>query len=110
MKKELEIGERVRVYGALHDYGGKLTKGTNHDGIIATVVGRSHRFNIKCEDESGAEFWCSEKQCRRLKPKKRREFWIGVMAVNPTIRHVFNRPEEADKNAYCSLIHVREVK
>jgi hypothetical protein len=114
VKRQLQVGDRVRVYG----HSAML------DGQIATVTNASspfvkgYIFVVKDDGEPG-EFELHPKQCRRLVKKKRREWWITRGACGDPMCtckdceiETLHTSEQikTDGKYVKEIIHVREVK
>lgn len=104
MKKPFVIGERVRCFGvtekdSIHRYmDGKILDTSSNNGFL--LVNISWFGSIKVH----------EKQCRRLVPKKRREFWIVSnqtldVRSEPNLVYIRFTPPKDPEN----WVHVREI-
>lgn len=100
--KNPKVGEKVRVYYSEGCMEGKITKVANNA--------------IKLADDTGTLGWYHRRQCVRLVPKKRMEFWIprswngenlGLLRDKGNAWLEVVPPDYDDKARY---IHVREVK
>lgn len=102
MKEPLKVGDRVRVFDSEFD----------HWGIITTITDRdpnTGRYRIEVRDRI---YWVHSKQCRRLKPKKRREWFIPLTADGDVIAYnctsVYTKiPQHLSE---CNWVRVREVR
>lgn len=82
MKKPFQVGDRVAVYGLMERYATPGAINTvscrtactveNMDGLLAGVILVKHE---------GCTYMVNPKQCRRLRPKKRRRVWVSEANV-----------------------------
>ena len=94
--KNPKVGEKVRAYFGSSSVKGEVTS-VSKDLLAVT-------------DEDDAVYWFDRRQCVRLVPKKRRDFWI--VARNNSAWLVFGSAIDAEESAWLNdeIIHVREVK
>jgi hypothetical protein len=103
---KLQVGDRVRVYhGHLPRKG--VVKAIDGDGVVVVVDDKSNF----------ADGWFHYKQCRRLKPKKKRRVWVaswvfennvGAEEFVRTCRPIFS--ERRDYKDWVECIEVRKPK
>lgn len=99
--KPFSVGERVRVYHRNSVFNGKIDsiKPTGEVRVIEDGFYSVH-------DESPFH----PKQCRRLKPKKRRRVWVFFENRETALGFTYNSPESAPDWAKDSLVEFTEVK
>lgn len=110
MKTEFKVGDRVRVYG---EFRGVSTTGDFfYDGTVVTHAPWTSllvRLDKRNSYGLSLDVFAHPKQCRRLKPKKRREWWLAAMSsiTNDPEGRWCRSSKPADPTTW---IHVREVK
>lgn len=105
MKRELKVGDRVAVYGLIHD--GEL-KPLRKTGIIENIR-EDGLLSVHSPHE--VPFLIHSKQCRHLVKKHRREWWIATHPCSIASVHAQYKPEMVCGNG-CKIewYRVREVK
>jgi len=111
-KRPLEAGDRIAVFGPVMrwDVDGFGCASDRRTGVVHSHIDGLIQFE---DDEDRVRFLAHHKQCRRLVPKKRREWWIHVHTCSPA--RVTKFPPGRDwccPNSGCTgeTVHVREVK
>lgn len=110
---EFKIGDRVKVYGDVT----KTNSTRSHfvfNGYNGEVISLhpSGWITVFLSDE---HFLVHPKQCRRLKPKQRREWWLvvggGPNALSYDTEEEARRRVGLDTSGFTlKVVHVREVK
>jgi hypothetical protein len=99
VKTELKVGDRVRVYGReWNGVGAKFYFDGSVDGFKDGNI---------IVDTPETTFHCHPKQCRRLRPKKRREWWVEIDDLGQIL---WGRDHKMVLGRGTEVIHVREVK
>lgn len=103
MKKPFQVGDRVRVY----------REGGPHIGTIQKIY-PDGLLRIKADIDpvycAGLKF--HPNQCRRLRPKKRREFWInlyphGEIGSAYATKDAANNGSSADRTECVRAVEVK---
>lgn len=80
--KELKVGERIRIYYAV---------GAPVVGIVTEIKGDIVYFKTK----EARNCFAHRKQCRLLKKKEPREWWVNVFKDDPTQAYIHNSKDTA---------------
>lgn len=98
-KRELEVGDRVRVY---------VNAVTEIEGVVNAVGTGAIEIMLPSKIKWG---WAHKKQCRRLIPKARKSVWVNEYENGHSS---YDSAESAERNTYPDVIRVsveyREVK
>lgn len=107
---KFKVGDRVRCYYA--------SQQQCNVGVIDIIQG--NLLHVRSDNKQRLVTVYHEKQCRRLKPKQRREFWLGREKGNCSRFMAYSLHETISKNGYPDIhntdttnwewMHVREVK
>lgn len=115
MKREFKKGDKVRFRGPYMFSGSKSSGGWAYEPNLCTVSHFDEGTILATPPGGPAIEFRASQVTHRIVPKKRREFYIGIRAVNPSIHHVFiaetielTNPQVGKE--YSEIIHVREVR
>ena len=111
MKKPFEVGEKIKFYGAGWIFG-EDQYAACEDSCKVVFLSEGH-LDLRVKNEvSGREYLVHSKQCRRLKVKARREWWINVYAENMYSTFYTSKKDADDRMLLGRIecIRVREFR
>lgn len=115
MKKELKVGDRVRVYGWVNMHHSPYTPRYGGPARV-TYVDDAGQCHVEFDNECGIHYTAHPKQCRRLRKRERSEQrerasgWCAPPDSPPFIRKLFPTREEAVACVHKNPIHMVELR
>lgn len=110
MEKKIEVGQRVAVYGYLKNKYGNAEFWRGKRCVIVNSPCAPDEYQAQPLEDPTWEVTVHPKQCRRLVPRKRMEFWLSMHPCSVPRVHSRHDPELiCGSGCKIEWVRVREV-
>ena len=118
MKSKFKVGDRVNVYGGIHDIDNKLVENGAKSGTIISISDDTATLGVEFDKPQNlSSRWnVHRKQCRKLKPRAPQYYYINEYThggiKNSHIRETLEEAETIGKQLgdYIRTIKLKVVK